>query len=82
MLSEESAEFLRIPSIFTVYEEKLKWEKLSEVTYVKCKEAHAIANQKFFAFFLSRKKVGDFNAQGPPVPIPNTVVKLCCADNT
>ena len=44
---------------------------------------NAIAIQKFFAYFLSRKYVvGDFNAQGPPVPIPNTVVKLCCADNT
>ena len=44
---------------------------------------HAIAIQKFFAYFLSRKYgVGDFNVQGPPVPIPNTVVKLHCADNT
>ena len=26
--------------------------------------------------------VSVFSAQGPPVPIPNTVVKLCCAENT
>ena len=26
--------------------------------------------------------VGDFNAEGPPVPIPNTEVKLCSGDNT
>ena len=26
--------------------------------------------------------VSVFNAEGPPVPIPNTVVKLCGADNT
>ena len=26
--------------------------------------------------------VGLFNAQGPPVPIPNTEVKLCSAENT
>ena len=26
--------------------------------------------------------VGVFNAEGPPVPIPNTEVKLCCAENT
>ena len=26
--------------------------------------------------------MGYFNAEGPPVPIPNTVVKLCSADNT
>ena len=26
--------------------------------------------------------VGPVNAQGPPVPIPNTEVKLCGADNT
>ena len=26
--------------------------------------------------------VGDFNAEGPPVPIPNTEVKLVCAENT
>ena len=27
-------------------------------------------------------RVGFINAEGPPVPIPNTVVKLCSADNT
>ena len=27
-------------------------------------------------------KVGFLNAEGPPVPIPNTEVKLCSADNT
>ena len=26
--------------------------------------------------------VGFLNAEGPPVPIPNTEVKLCSADNT
>ena len=26
--------------------------------------------------------VGAANAQGPPVPIPNTEVKLCSAENT
>ena len=26
--------------------------------------------------------VGVFNAQGPPVPIPNTEVKLCGAEDT
>ena len=31
---------------------------------------------------LSRSEVSDFNAEGPPVPIPNTEVKLCCAENT
>ena len=30
----------------------------------------------------SEEKVGVFSAKGPPVPIPNTEVKLCCADNT
>ena len=28
------------------------------------------------------KKVGVTIAQGPPVPIPNTEVKLCGAENT
>ena len=27
-------------------------------------------------------EVSIFNAKGPPVPIPNTEVKLCSADNT
>ena len=27
-------------------------------------------------------RVGDSNAEGPPVPIPNTEVKLCCAEDT
>ena len=26
--------------------------------------------------------VGVYGNEGPPVPIPNTVVKLICADNT
>ena len=29
-----------------------------------------------------RKIVGVINAEGPPVPIPNTEVKLCSGDNT
>ena len=28
------------------------------------------------------REVGGINAEGPPVPIPNTEVKLCRADNT
>ena len=28
------------------------------------------------------RRVGSTNAEGPPVPIPNTEVKLCSADNT
>ena len=28
------------------------------------------------------QEVGYFNAKGPPVPIPNTEVKLCSAENT
>ena len=28
------------------------------------------------------KVVSVFNSEGPPVPIPNTEVKLVCADNT
>ena len=27
-------------------------------------------------------QVGHINAEGPPVPIPNTEVKLCSAENT
>ena len=27
-------------------------------------------------------QVGVYGNEGPPVPIPNTVVKLICADNT
>ena len=29
-----------------------------------------------------KQKVSVFNSEGPPVPIPNTEVKLVCADNT
>ena len=32
--------------------------------------------------FPHRKAVGVSNAEGPPVPIPNTEVKLCSAENT
>ena len=30
----------------------------------------------------SIQEVSVINGEGPPVPIPNTVVKLTCADNT
>ena len=32
--------------------------------------------------WLAPNIVGVFNGEGPPVPIPNTVVKLTCVDNT
>ena len=38
--------------------------------------------QKVLVPLLRKYRVGDFNVQGPPVPIPNTVVKLHCVDNT
>ena len=31
---------------------------------------------------LEKKKVSVTNAEGPPVPIPNTEVKLCSGENT
>ena len=31
---------------------------------------------------LEKKKVSVINAEGPPVPIPNTEVKLCSGENT
>ena len=34
------------------------------------------------AFAILPPIVGDLNAEGPPVPIPNTEVKLCCGENT
>ena len=43
-------------------------------------------NNKLFSLFsfqgISLKIVGVFNGEGPPVPIPNTEVKLTSADNT
>ena len=32
--------------------------------------------------YKNRSEVGAYNDEGPPVPIPNTVVKLTRADNT
>ena len=31
---------------------------------------------------LEKEIVSALNAEGPPVPIPNTEVKLCSGDNT
>ena len=51
----------------------------------------SMLTQNFIFVFLSkptrrfpfkRKAVGVSNAEGPPVPIPNTEVKLCCAEDT
>ena len=33
-------------------------------------------------FYLNKAIVSVFNSEGPPVPIPNTEVKLVCAQNT
>ena len=33
-------------------------------------------------FFSKKVGVGATNAEGPPVPIPNTEVKLCSGENT
>ena len=40
-------------------------------------------NKVFFAYFLfGESKVGADQSEGPPVPIPNTEVKLASAENT
>ena len=40
--------------------------------------------RKLFLLFgcKEKTKIRDFSAEGPPVPIPNTEVKLCWGDNT
>ena len=35
-----------------------------------------------FTFSALLNRVGVTNAEGPPVPIPNTEVKLCSGENT
>ena len=49
-------------------------------------QAGSLALISLFSFQGAMKrtqfKVGVFNGEGPPVPIPNTEVKLTCADNT
>ena len=35
-----------------------------------------------FSGYKPDYSVGVFNGEGPPVPIPNTAVKLTCAENT
>ena len=45
----------------------------------------SLANKLFSLFSfqgISLNLVGVFNGEGPPVPIPNTEVKLTSADNT
>ena len=39
-------------------------------------------NSQAFKKTPKRFRVGVYDAEGPPVPIPNTVVKLSSADNT
>ena len=34
------------------------------------------------SYLTASKQVGNDSGEGPPVPIPNTVVKLTCAENT
>ena len=46
-------------------------------------QATSLASIPLFSFQGAIKNlVGVFNGEGPPVPIPNTEVKLTSADNT
>ena len=54
----------------SVFEIRTKRRRGSEKTVVQFSETDG------------KRIVGLFNAQGPPVPIPNTEVKLCSAENT
>ena len=45
------------------------------------KTSIAKANE-LFRYHKGAKKVSVTNAEGPPVPIPNTEVKLCSGENT
>ena len=50
---------------------------------VRGKEENAKRFQHYlFTITYYLKTVSVFNAEGPPVPIPNTEVKLCSAENT
>ena len=58
---------VKVKRHFTVFDERIPVEK------------------NCCSIFRDRKRteeVGLSNAEGPPVPIPNTEVKLCSADNT
>ena len=52
---------------FTVFDERIPRETVVQFSGIDVKKQHI---------------VGLTNAEGPPVPIPNTEVKLCSADNT
>ena len=39
-------------------------------------------NELYSVLKVQAFKVGVYNSEGPPVPIPNTVVKLTSAENT
>ena len=55
--------------------------KFRETEFLLYPEAK-IRRKRASARALGRVVVGHFIAEGPPVPIPNTEVKLCGADNT
>ena len=49
---------------------------------IKFLEFRSILHLVRFSMSFVLISVGVLNAEGPPVPIPNTEVKLCCGDNT
>ena len=49
---------------------------------MKSLSSRAKDNELMFSFQGVSEKVGVDCDEGPPVPIPNTEVKLICADNT
>ena len=52
---------------FTVFDERIPRKTVVQFSGMDVKE---------------QRTVGLLNAEGPPVPIPNTEVKLCSVDNT
>ena len=50
--------------------------------FLSFRETKLILSCVFFSFEGFPHIVGVYYSEGPPVPIPNTVVKLVCAENT
>ena len=82
LLSMENVRYVKTVSCRFVFKKKDNKNLKTNDGDSKEVELRLLFNFQGSKKILGRKKVGVTNAEGPPVPIPNTEVKLCSGEDT
>ena len=71
-----------IPARVTIFLRKPLYKRTKVCYYALASEGKKEGKIPLLCFFPFGKLVGVYDGEGPPVPIPNTEVKLIGGDNT